>query len=158
MSVVDLSQLNPRQREAAKYIDGPLLVLAGAACVGAVMSQRIPDVIQARAFQVIDETGTRNAGMNAHGIYYRGETGTGRALMSADGIGWYESYTSGRNETLRVAIDADGIAYHDTDGNPRSVMPEQVQDVIEAREGIDSIASLNSCDIHVGIGFIGAFA
>jgi len=28
--VVDLSQLNPRQREAAKYIDGPLLVLAGA--------------------------------------------------------------------------------------------------------------------------------
>ncbi|MBN58209.1 MAG: DNA helicase Rep [Oceanospirillaceae bacterium] len=30
MSVVDLSQLNPRQREAAKYIDGPLLVLAGA--------------------------------------------------------------------------------------------------------------------------------
>lgn len=30
VSVVDLSQLNPRQREAAKYIDGPLLVLAGA--------------------------------------------------------------------------------------------------------------------------------
>jgi ATP-dependent DNA helicase Rep len=30
MSVVDLSQLNPRQKEAAKYIDGPLLVLAGA--------------------------------------------------------------------------------------------------------------------------------
>ena len=28
--MVDLSQLNPRQREAAKYIDGPLLVLAGA--------------------------------------------------------------------------------------------------------------------------------
>ena len=29
-TVVDLTQLNPRQREAAKYIDGPLLVLAGA--------------------------------------------------------------------------------------------------------------------------------
>jgi len=28
--VVDLSHLNPRQKEAAKYIDGPLLVLAGA--------------------------------------------------------------------------------------------------------------------------------
>jgi|TARA_R110000868_G_scaffold4171_9_gene25909 ATP-dependent DNA helicase Rep len=28
--VVDLTQLNPRQREAAKYVDGPLLVLAGA--------------------------------------------------------------------------------------------------------------------------------
>ena len=28
--MVDLSQLNPRQKEAAKYIDGPLLVLAGA--------------------------------------------------------------------------------------------------------------------------------
>ncbi|ASP38075.1 DNA helicase Rep [Bacterioplanes sanyensis] len=28
--MVDLSQLNPRQHEAAKYIDGPLLVLAGA--------------------------------------------------------------------------------------------------------------------------------
>jgi ATP-dependent DNA helicase Rep len=28
--VVDLSQLNPRQKEAAKYIEGPLLVLAGA--------------------------------------------------------------------------------------------------------------------------------
>ncbi|HBS43018.1 MAG TPA: ATP-dependent DNA helicase Rep, partial [Oceanospirillales bacterium] len=25
-----MSQLNPRQKEAAKYIDGPLLVLAGA--------------------------------------------------------------------------------------------------------------------------------
>jgi len=30
MFVVDLSHLNPRQKEAAKYIDGPLLVLAGA--------------------------------------------------------------------------------------------------------------------------------
>lgn len=28
--MVDLSQLNPRQQQAAKYIDGPLLVLAGA--------------------------------------------------------------------------------------------------------------------------------
>ena len=28
--MVDLSQLNPRQKEAAKYIEGPLLVLAGA--------------------------------------------------------------------------------------------------------------------------------
>lgn len=28
--MVDLSELNPRQKEAAKYIDGPLLVLAGA--------------------------------------------------------------------------------------------------------------------------------
>ena len=28
--MVDLSHLNPRQKEAAKYIDGPLLVLAGA--------------------------------------------------------------------------------------------------------------------------------
>jgi ATP-dependent DNA helicase Rep len=28
--VVDLSQLNPRQKEAAKYVEGPLLVLAGA--------------------------------------------------------------------------------------------------------------------------------
>ena len=28
--MVDLSQLNPRQKEAVKYIDGPLLVLAGA--------------------------------------------------------------------------------------------------------------------------------
>lgn len=28
--MVDLSQLNPRQKEAAKYVDGPLLVLAGA--------------------------------------------------------------------------------------------------------------------------------
>ncbi|MFL0806370.1 MAG: DNA helicase Rep [Oceanobacter sp.] len=28
--MADLSQLNPRQKEAAKYIDGPLLVLAGA--------------------------------------------------------------------------------------------------------------------------------
>jgi ATP-dependent DNA helicase Rep len=30
MFVVDLIHLNPRQKEAAKYIDGPLLVLAGA--------------------------------------------------------------------------------------------------------------------------------
>lgn len=28
--MADLTQLNPRQREAARYIDGPLLVLAGA--------------------------------------------------------------------------------------------------------------------------------
>ncbi|MCY0965703.1 DNA helicase Rep [Parathalassolituus penaei] len=28
--MVDLSQLNPRQKEAAKYVEGPLLVLAGA--------------------------------------------------------------------------------------------------------------------------------
>ena len=53
-----------------------LLVLAAVPLIGAVMPEQIPELIQARAFEVIDENGVRRALMVGEGIFYYGANGT----------------------------------------------------------------------------------
>ena len=67
-----------------------LLVLAAVPLVGAVMPEQVQDVIQARKFEVIDENGTRRAGLNATGIGFTDESNNIRAGMNADGIAYFD--------------------------------------------------------------------
>ena len=67
-----------------------LLALAAVPLIGAVMPEQIQDVIQARKFEVIDENGTRRAGLNATGIGFTDESNNIRAGMNADGIAYFD--------------------------------------------------------------------
>ena len=89
-----------------------LLVMAAVPLIGAVMPQEIPELIQAREFQVIDEFGNERAGMSASGIAYNDEKGTIRAGMSDGGIGYFDE-----NGNPRVAMGGPGIHYQDENRN-----------------------------------------
>ena len=67
-----------------------LLALAAVPLIGAVMPEQIQDVIQARKFEVVDENGTRRAGLNATGIGFTDESNNIRAGMNADGIAYFD--------------------------------------------------------------------
>ena len=67
-----------------------LLALAAVPLIGAVMPEQIPEMIQARRFEVIDENGTRRAGLNATGIGFTDESNNIRAGMNADGIAYFD--------------------------------------------------------------------
>ena len=94
-----------------------LLVMAAVPLIGAVMPQEIPELIQAREFQVIGEFGNERAGMSASGIAYNDEKGTIRAGMSDGGIGYFDE-----NGTIRAGMSDGGIGYFDENGNPRVAM------------------------------------
>ena len=89
-----------------------LLVMAAVPLIGAVMPQEIPELIQAREFQVIGEFGNERAGMSASGIAYNDENGTIRAGMSDGGIGYFDE-----NGNPRVAMGGPGIHYQDENRN-----------------------------------------
>jgi hypothetical protein len=63
--------------------------MAAVPLIGAVMPEQIPEVIRARAFQVIDANGNERAAMNPTGISYADENGTVRAGMETDRIGYW---------------------------------------------------------------------
>ena len=65
-----------------------LLALAAVPLIGAVMPEQVPELIQARRFQVIDENGTERAVMDEFGFFYINANGTIRAHVTDLGI-WY---------------------------------------------------------------------
>ena len=73
-----LSKVEQDNRRLKLTLGALLLVLAGVACVGAVMSQRIPELIDARLVRVIDENGALRAFINRTGFAYYDENGTVR--------------------------------------------------------------------------------
>ena len=83
-----LSKVERDNRRLKLTLGALLLGLAAVPLIGAVMPQQIPELIEARRFEVIDENGTIRAGMGADGIGYADENGTGRVGMGADGIGY----------------------------------------------------------------------
>ena len=107
-----VDKLEHDNRRLKLTVGALLLALAAVPLIGAVMPEQIPELIQARAFEVVDENGTIRAGMGADGIGYADENGTGRAGMGADGIGYADE-----NGTGRVGMGADGIGYSDENGN-----------------------------------------
>ena len=114
-TVVDarLDKIERDNRRLKLALGALLLALAAVPLIGAVMPQEIPELIQAREFQVIGEFGNERAGMSASGIAYNDEKGTIRAGMSDGGIGYFDE-----NGTIRVGMGADGIGYSDENGNP----------------------------------------
>ena len=91
-TVVDarLDKLEQDNRRLKLTVGALLLVMAAVPLVGAVMPEQIPEVIQARRFEVIDENGTIRAGMGADGIGYADENGTLRAGMNDLGIFYFD--------------------------------------------------------------------
>ena len=87
-----------------------LLALAAVPLIGAVMPEQIPELIQARAFEVIDENGVRRALMVGEGIFYYGANGATRARMSNS----FEVRDG--NGEIRAMMYSGGISYFDENG------------------------------------------
>ncbi len=124
-----VSKVEQDNRRLKLTLGALLLVLTGAACAGAMMPEQMPEVIQARAFEVIDENGVRRALMVGEGIFYYGANGATRARMSnsfevRDENGEIRAMMNdvsirvlGENGTLRAWMDDNGFAYQDENGN-----------------------------------------
>ena len=106
-----LERENRRMKRAGLAVVGIALTVA---LIGATTPDEIPEVIEARAFRVIDENGNSRVRITAAGIGYLDENGF-RAGITAGHIGYYDE-----NFIERVRIDADGIGYYDENGLERA--------------------------------------
>ncbi len=103
---------------------GSFLVLVAVVPLASAMwsgGGRVPEVIEAREFRVIDENGSERATMNDTGFYYRDENGTIRISMDAGcydspGVGCYD-----KNGTLSVLMGSAGVFVADEDDSLRPV-------------------------------------
>ena len=109
-------------------------VLVAVATVAAVLSEQVPEVIEARAFRVLDENGTPRAGLGAPGLAFYSEDGTIQTAHAPDGLRFYT------DEQSYSRLAAGGLVFVDVDelGAVIASMPEQVPEVtwkrIVARE------------------------
>jgi len=85
-----LSKVEQDNRRLKLALGALLLALAAVPLIGAVMPEPVQDVVQARKFEVVDENGTRRAGLNATGIGFADESNNIRAGMNADGIAYFD--------------------------------------------------------------------
>ena len=71
-TVVDarLDKLEQDNRRLKLMVGALLLVMAAVPLVGAVMPEQIPELIQARRFEMIGENGTLRAAMDDEGFWY----------------------------------------------------------------------------------------
>ena len=84
-------------------------VLVAVATVAAVLSEQVPEVIEARAFRVLDENGTPRAGLGAPGLAFYSEDGTIQtARFGISGLGFFDE--QGRQ---RTALGAYGLTFND---------------------------------------------
>ncbi|MCS5701603.1 MAG: hypothetical protein NZ847_03090 [Acidobacteria bacterium] len=112
-----VDKLEQDNRRLKLTVGALLLVLAAVPLIGGVMPEQIPEMIQARAFHVIDENGVDRVRMSDLGIRYLDENGTGRVAMNDVGIGYQDE-----NGDIRAAVDADGIWYMDENRTIRAAM------------------------------------
>ena len=80
-------------------------VLLGIALVGAVLTEQIPELIQAQRFQVIGENGNTRTAMIPDGIYYFEENGK---IRTSIGLGFFVNDPDG---TLRAGQNCRIPAY-----------------------------------------------
>ena len=87
-TVVDarLDKLEQDNRRLKLTVGALLLVMAAVPLVGAVMPEQIPEVIQARRFEVIDENDRKRVQLDPYGVFYIDANGHGRSQLNADGI------------------------------------------------------------------------
>lgn len=109
-----LESENRRMKRAGFFVIAAALAVA---LVGAAKPEKIPEVVDARMFRVIDDNGQVRAGMAAKAISYYDENGQGRAYLSANAIGYTDA-----NGKERAAMDANGVWYYDQTGRTRATM------------------------------------
>ena len=103
-----VSKLEQDNRRLKLTVGVLLLLMAAVPLIGAVMPEQIPEVIQARRFEVIDGNGMPRAVMGEIGFAYFDVNRTIRAMMNAGSI-----RVSDENGTLRALMDDKNIAYLD---------------------------------------------
>ena len=118
-TVVDarLDKLEQDNRRLKLTVGALLLVMAAVPLVGAVMPEQIPEVIQARRFEVIDGNGMPRAVMGEIGFAYFDVNRTIRAMMDGGSI-----RVSDENGTIRAMMDAGSIRVSDENGTLRTLM------------------------------------
>ena len=130
-----LNNLEQDNRRLKLTIGALLLVMAGAACAGAMMPEQILQVIEAREFRMIDANGTVLIAINDEGFSYFDEIGrvsTGfshgeiLAAMStepSDVIDARMFRVIDENGVVRAEITAElGFDVRDEDGTIRTMM------------------------------------
>ncbi len=81
-----LNKLEQDNRRLKLALGSLLLVLATLPLIGAIMPEQIPDVVQARRFEVIDENDRKRVQLDVVGVFYIDANGKGRAQLNSDGI------------------------------------------------------------------------
>tara|TARA_B100001179_G_C18572916_1_gene396044 strand:+ start:934 stop:1257 length:324 start_codon:yes stop_codon:yes gene_type:complete len=96
-TVVDarLDKLEQDNRRLKLALGSLLLALATVPLIGAFMPEQIPEIIQARRFEVIDENDIKRVQLDAVGVFYIDANGNGRAQLNAEGI-----FYSGENDNV----------------------------------------------------------
>ena len=108
-----------RENRRLKIAGGAVVaVLLTVALVGAVLPQGIPEVIHAREFQVVDESGTVRATLGASAIRYFDENSHQHVRMSDEGISAEgliraAGYADPASSDPRQLIDGRGASSHD---------------------------------------------
>ena len=132
-----LERLEQDNRRLNLTVGALLLVMAGAACAGAMMPEQIPQVIEAREFRMIDANGTVLIAINDEGFSYFDEIGrvsTGfshgeilasMSTESSDVIDARMFRVVDENGVVRALMNADSIGYFDENGNVVWGMPER---------------------------------
>ena len=130
-----VNKLEQDNRRLKLTVGALLLVLAGAACAGAMMPEQIPQVIEAREFRMIDANGTVLIAINDEGFSYFDEIGrvsTGfshgeilasMSTESSDVIDARMFRVIDENGVVRAGITAElGFDVRDEDGTIRTMM------------------------------------
>ena len=130
-----VNKLEQDNRQLKLTVGALLLVLAGAACAGAMMPEQIPQVIEAREFRMIDANGTVLIAINDEGFSYFDEIGRvstgfshGEILASmstepSDVIDARMFRVIDENGVVRAGITAElGFDGRDEDGTIRTMM------------------------------------
>ncbi len=94
-----------------------LIIQIGVAIAVVATSEEIPDVIEARAFHVLDANGAMRASVGLDGIGVLDANETLRAVVSPTGIGLLDA-----NAQLRALMSPAGIGVHDETGAMRGLI------------------------------------
>jgi hypothetical protein len=130
-----VNKLEQDNRRLKLTVGALLLVMAGAACAGAMMPEQISQVIEAREFRMIDANGTVLIAINDEGFSYFDEIGRvstgfshGEILASmstepSDVIDARMFRVIDENGVVRAGITAElGFDVRDEDGTIRAMM------------------------------------
>jgi hypothetical protein len=112
-----VARLERQNRKLQIALGVVVVVLVGSALVVSFMPREVPDVIEARAFQVRDDNGALRASLGLDGVGVLDANETLRAIVSPTGIGLLDA-----NSNLRALMSPAGIGVHDESGTMRGLM------------------------------------
>ena len=95
-------------------------VLVAVATVAAVLSEQVPEVIEARAFRVLDEQGASQTYLSGALAFYDDQGGVLRVVLGAGGLSFVDEQGTLR---LQLTIDPAALRMYDEAGNVIERLP-----------------------------------